>query len=884
MMKRKQRSKLLTFALISVLLTGSFGAAASAAEADAAVTGESVVVSAESGAEITQKNPDEGNDEEKLSFGEPVKENGQENTAAEDSAEGKEQEVPLAEESGEENPQDDSTSETGKTSDVGGTPEDGTTWQDGTTPEQGAATEDGTISETGGSGQTGEGSGTAPEDGTTPQDGTTPSGDEITESAQGTTSNNSVEETTIQTLDTPQNVCWKDTTTLSWDAVESAGRYRVTVWLQKGTQKYSKVVFVTGRNSYDVEEEIISLIKSNRKTLTGAAYTISAAVQAQSTDTEHFTDGKAAAAPSFRYLRTTYLDAIERNGWYLRNNNWYYYENGEIRTGWIAFCGERYYLNKDGVMLKNCWYSGCYLGSSGAMAKNEWVDNYQYYVGANGKVVEGTRFSTRNWVQTKAGWRYKKSNGNYVKNAWLSVNYRRYYFDEAGHMVTGWLTLDGNKYYLKDTGDLASGLGASQTGWVRIRGYYYWFGKDGALATSQWVDRGQYYVGASGKRLNWISYAALRNVNTSNRLGYDIYSSASPPEQSVAAYNLAYENGNRILVIDLRFTKDNVPVCFHDDVVKYARNTNGKEPAKKPTVSKMTYAELCKYDYGIYRGTKYKGTAPLTLGMMAAWIRRHADAELYIEVKADAMNTAQVRNLAEVIGTNGITDQCSVIFTVRNANDTRAARVHKLLPSMRIGITTSQVGSLAYSQLDRVKGNNETFVWGWSTTTLSASIISVLQSRNALFECGTFKNDLDEILSYYAKGTSYSYNSGVETPGAVFHKLLSTATYHDKPQWVSTDKGWKYQKVDKTFARSAWLTISGKKYYVNANGIRQTGWLNQGGKMYYFDGDGAMVTGWKTIASKKYFFGEDGVMYTGWQVVNGRKILFNRNGAFVKKV
>ena len=699
----------------------------------------------------------------------------------------------------------------------------------------------------------------------------------------GTAALNSVSES-VTTLKAPGKPDWKNTTMLTWDAVDHAERYRVTVYLKKGTQKYYKVVYVYGRASVELEDEIVSLIKTNRKNIAGAAYSIYATVQAQNSDTNHYKNSSLVAAPTFRYLRTTYLEALERNGWYTRNGNWYYYEDGVMRTGWVAFGGERYYLNKDGVMLKSRWYSGKYLKSDGAMAKNEWVENYKYYVDATGSIVEGTAVGMKNWVQTKAGWRYKKPNGSYVKNTWYSIGHRMYYFDEAGHMVTGWLKQDGNTYYLKNSGEIKTGRGARQSGWLQIGSSSYWFDKNGVMAKSQWVDKGQYYVNAAGRKQSWISYAALRNVNTSNRLGYDVYSYATPPEQSIAGYDLAYKNGNRILVVDLRFTKDGVPVCFHDDTISYARLTNGKEPAKKPTISTMTYQELCKFDYGIYKGAKYKETAPLTLAMMAAWIRRHSDAELYIEVKADKMNATQMKNLSTVLETNGVTNQCSTIFTVTSANDTRAKRLHNLLPSMRIGITTSQIGTLTYTQLDQVKGNNETFVWAWDTVTLSAHIVSTLKNKNVPYECGIFKDDLDNIISYYSKGSPHVYNSGVETPGAVFKALLSAATFHDKAQWVSTDKGWKYQKVDKTFVKNSWLTLAGKKYYLNANGIMQTGWLNLSGRMYYLESDGTMVKGWKYVGDKRYYFGADGVMLTGTQTLNGHVYQFDANGVYVKKI
>ena len=925
-MRRLQRSKLLTFALIGVLLTGSFGAGASAAEAGAAAPGESFTISGERAEADTPAETDAAEADRSAGTGD-TSETGAESGRT---AETGEESDKTAETGAGESASGEPDAGTGKTAETGAEagksaeadPQSGASQETGT--ETGANEEEGApadsdagagtstdadagesacadadaeagINTAAGEGQeSGAGTGADRESGTGNEadlnTGALPDGqnelqaDAIANIPGKTALGAAQENTQVKVLASPASADWKDTTTLYWGAVDHADRYRINLYLKKAALKYSKVLYVTGKTEYDLEDEIVALIKANRKAVTGAAYTVSASVQAQTTDTAHYTNGKATSAPSFRYLRTTYLEALERNGWYSRNGNWYYYEAGVMQTGWISFGGERYFLNKDGVMLRNRWYSGKYLKSDGAMARNEWVDNYKYYVGQDGNISDTVKFSGKNWVQTKAGWRYKKKDGTFVKNTWYPVGHRMYYFDAAGHMVTGWLKLDGNTYYLKNSGDIATGRGTRQTGWLQIGSSYYWFDKNGIMLKSQWVDKGQYYVGAAGRRQSWISYAALRNVNTSNRLGYDIYSKSSAPEQSIPAYDLAYQNGNRILVVDLRFTSDNVPVCFHDDMIKYARLPNGKEPDKKPTVSTMTYSELCKYDYGIYRGTKYQGTAPLTLGMMAAWIRRHSDAELYIEVKADTMTAAQVQSLASVISMNGIVNQCSTIFTVASANDTRAKRVHRLLPTMRIGITTTQIGTLTYSQLDQVKDSCETFVWGWNTTTLNASAVSRLKSSNVLFECGVFTDDFENILAYYSKGSSHAYNSGVETPGAVFKTLLSAATYHDKAQWVSTDKGWQYQKIDKTLLKNSWLTLDGKKYYLNASGIMQTGWLNLSGKPYYLESNGAMVTGWKYVGEKRYYFNTSGVMLTGTQVLNGHTYQFDANGVYVKKI
>ena len=351
---------------------------------------------------------------------------------------------------------------------------------------------------------------------------------------------------------------------------------------------------------------------------------------------------------------------------------------------------------------------------------------------------------------------------------------------------------------------------------------------------------------------------------------------------------------------DLLAAESNPQICAH---LLHVNSSGGEawymdrlsETLRSLTKPMLTLCEGCMASAAYYIGCHGRKVYAVTtgdfIGSIGTMISFH-DFEPYyeslgiklIEVKADKMNATQMKNLSTVLETNGVTNQCSTIFTVTSANDTRAKRLHNLLPSMRIGITTSQIGTLTYTQLDQVKGNNETFVWAWDTVTLSAHIVSTLKNKNVPYECGIFKDDLDSIISYYSKGSPHVYNSGVETPGAVFKALLSAATFHDKAQWVSTDKGWKYQKVDKTFVKNSWLTLAGKKYYLNANGIMQTGWLNLSGRMYYLESDGTMVKGWKYVGDKRYYFGADGVMLTGTQTLNGHVYQFDANGVYVKKI
>ena len=659
------------------------------------------------------------------------------------------------------------------------------------------------------------------------------------------------------------NLYWKNTTVLCWGAVKNTNIYEIVIGFASGSKKASSTVTVTGKTSCDLEDQINALVKANKSSIKGASCTISATVRAIAKDTVHYKNGPAVKAPSFRYLMSTYKEAVSRNGWFQKAGKWYFYEAGKKQTGWLTFRGKKYYLDQKGIMQTNCWIGQKYVKASGEMAVDEWVDHYQFYVNAKGLKVENASFSTKNWVKTSKGWRYKKKDGTYLKNTWRTINHRKYYFDKNGYMRTGWLTVKGKKYFMNNTGDVESGRGDRQTGWVKVGSYYYWFDDKGVMAVNQWVDKGQYYVNKAGHRLSWITYANLRNVNTSNRLGYYVYDWSTPPEQSIAGYDLAYKKGNRILVADLRFTKDNVPVCFHDDLVKYAYYKDGGKPGERPSVSGLTLKELQEYDFGIRWGEQYKGTAPLTLEEMAKWVKKHTDAEVYIEVKTDKMNAAQIKKTVSILNKYKIVDRSSVIFAVTSASDTRAQRMHKQAPRLRIGITAGSVGSMAINQAKKSKGtDNEVFLWCWNHTKLSASAVKKLRALSITFECGTFANleTLDEIIGYYSKGSAYAYTSGVETPGEVFHKALQEATFHAKAKWESTDDGWKYKQIDGTYVRSKWLTLGTKKYHFDKNGIMQTGWLTLGGKLYYLNAKGEMVTGTRTIAKKKYLFDENGVM------------------------
>ena len=102
-----------------------------------------------------------------------------------------------------------------------------------------------------------------------------------------------------------------------------------------------------------------------------------------------------------------------KTGWLKTGGKWYYLDSdGEMLSGKVLVSGKIYYLrssgamvtgwnyegggwcyyNRSGAMVMESWISGKYwVGSSGYMATNSWVDNDRYYVGANGAWVKGAK-------------------------------------------------------------------------------------------------------------------------------------------------------------------------------------------------------------------------------------------------------------------------------------------------------------------------------------------------------------------------------------------------------------------------------------------------------------------------------------------------------------
>ena len=122
--------------------------------------------------------------------------------------------------------------------------------------------------------------------------------------------------------------------------------------------------------------------------------------------------------------------AYLRNGWYLIDGRYYYFDgNGYMSSGWVRG--------------RDSWY---YLGNDGAM-QTGWVksDGRWYYLNNDGAMQTG-------WVKSDGRWYYLNNDGA-MQTGWVKIGGRWYYLGSDGAMYSGTRTIDGNSYEFSESGE-----------------------------------------------------------------------------------------------------------------------------------------------------------------------------------------------------------------------------------------------------------------------------------------------------------------------------------------------------------------------------------------------------------------------------------------------
>lgn len=147
------------------------------------------------------------------------------------------------------------------------------------------------------------------------------------------------------------------------------------------------------------------------------------------------------------------------DGWVLKDGTWYYFEQGQPRTGWFCSGGVNYYLKEDGSVTTG-WtqingIDRCFT-DTGALRVG-WLENGKqtYYLRRNGARATG-------WQTVDGGKYFLGEDGVLRKKGWLEQDGQLYYVDETGKAAVGWVDLREGRFSFHSDGYLLARMVGDQ--------------------------------------------------------------------------------------------------------------------------------------------------------------------------------------------------------------------------------------------------------------------------------------------------------------------------------------------------------------------------------------------------------------------------------------
>ena len=233
------------------------------------------------------------------------------------------------------------------------------------------------------------------------------------------------------------------------------------------------------------------LMLSVHPTTVSASAVGSSTVMDQSVETEDQQSGMQSETQTQASQDSGAAVRASQNGWVKAGDGgWYFYENGQLKTGWLYRNGNWYWLDPD---------------RNGRMAENSWFtyDNNLYYARGDGAIYKN------GFQEVDGNLYYFQSWGGIQRNVYLSISGKMYYVQENGIVARGIVrTMNGH-------GDLCAfddttGAQITQKGWLKKGTSYYWVREDGVLQTGwllyddnwYWFDDNGVMMASGWKEIN----------------------------------------------------------------------------------------------------------------------------------------------------------------------------------------------------------------------------------------------------------------------------------------------------------------------------------------------------------------------------------------------
>lgn len=207
------------------------------------------------------------------------------------------------------------------------------------------------------------------------------------------------------------------------------------------------------------------------------------------------------------------------------------------------------------------------------------------------------------------------------------------------------------------------------------------------------------------------------NVRVIAHRGYDA------PDNSLLAYENAANAGFEYVETDVRFTKDNIPICIHDVKVDDISNGQG-------FVEELTLREI--------QSMNFSGSKILLFEDFVAFCADHKLSP-YVDIKNYSSYTKeQMKILVDMISSAGLSDDTTWI-----SYDFQYLRwISKYNPTARLGLISSGVGRDVISAAELLKTKeNEVFI---DTGSVSAQGVELCKAADIPLECWTLRRVPDK--------------------------------------------------------------------------------------------------------------------------------------------
>ena len=155
----------------------------------------------------------------------------------------------------------------------------------------------------------------------------------------------------------------------------------------------------------------------------------------------------------------------------------------------------------------------------------------------------------------------------------------------------------------------------------------------------------------------WCTFQDKRNdIVAINHRGYNF----EAPENTLSAFAVSKEKGFDRVEADVSCTEDGVPVLLHDDSInRTARTADGDIIQQEILIENISFDEVRKYDFGIWKNDNYKGEKIPSFEEYIELCKR-LQLHPYIELKG-TLSSKTVADCVRIVNKYGMEKQCTWI-------------------------------------------------------------------------------------------------------------------------------------------------------------------------------------------------------------------------------